>query len=134
MGPGVVAVESVRWWAVLKVLVTVVLEQQRELVTPMTVDSSIAEVLVPVERKRGLVARTLGLEPHTHTDTDGNSRAADSNTDTGGSSRAEDKPGQLPLRCQWEGRCRSSPVPGPTTMTMPRWPGQHRRSKQFSLA
>ncbi len=86
---------------------------------PTPVDSSIAEALLPVERKRELVARTLGPEPHIHTDTDGNSRVADSNTGTGGNSTEVDKPGQLPLRCQSGFQCRSAPVPEPTTMTVP---------------
>lgn len=110
--------------------VLVAAEQWRELAMPTTADNSIAVVPEPVEHRPGLVARTPGLEPHIHTDTGGNSREEDSNT--GGSSREEDKPGQLPLRCQWEDRCRFSPVPGPKTKTMRRWPGQHRRSKQFS--
>lgn len=103
---------------------------------PTTADSSIAEVLVPVEHRRGLAARTPGLEPHTDTDTDtGHSNTVvDSNTDTDGNSKEEDKPGQFPLQCQWEDRCRFGflLLPGPKTMTMRRWSGQHRRSKQFS--
>lgn len=117
------------------VLVPVVRKQVQELLT--TADSSIAEVLVLVECKRGLVARTRGLEPHIHTGTGHSNIVADSNTvadstDTGCNSREKDKPGQLPLRCRWEYRFRFGFLPpGPKTTTMRRWSGQHRRSRQF---
>jgi len=99
-----------------------------------TADSSIAVEPESVEGKRGRVARTPGLESHTHTDTEHSNTVADSSTDTVGSSREEDKPGQLQCQCQWEDRCRFGLLllPGPKTLTMRRWSGQHRRSKHFS--
>ena len=102
-------------------------EQRRELATPTTADSNTAVVPVPVEHRRGLVARTPGLEPHTHTDT-GNTQV---DNNTGGSSREEDKLGTLHsdangktdaiLTCAWA-----------ETEQCDESPGQHRRSKQFS--
>ena len=90
-----VAIESVRGS-----LVTAVLAPVRPSKMLGTEDSSIAEVPVPVERKRGLVARTPGPEPHIHTGTGHSNTAADNNTDMGGNSREEDMPGQLQPRCQ----------------------------------
>jgi hypothetical protein len=52
---------------IVVVLVLALVEQWSALATPTTVDSSIAEVPVSVERRRGLVARTLVPVPHIHT-------------------------------------------------------------------
>lgn len=126
-------------WLAL-VLVLAFVEQWRALVTPTTGGSRIAEVLVPVERKRGLVAGTLGPVLHIHTDTEhthmntGRSNTeTHRSTDTVGNSREQDTPGQLPPQYQWGLRCRIGflPMPGPKTMTMRRWSGRRRRSKQF---
>ena len=117
-----------------------------ESLTQAEPDSSIAVVLEPVEGKRGLVARTLGLEPHTHTDTGHSNTVADSSMDTGGNSREEDKPGPLSLQSQWEHRFRSQfryvgllhvglhvvLLPGPKTMTGPQRSGRQQTSRHFS--
>jgi hypothetical protein len=58
---------------------------------PTTVDSCIAEVLVPVKRKRGLAART----PERNDTDKGRSNMADSNTDTDGNSREDNRPGRF---------------------------------------
>jgi hypothetical protein len=97
-----------------------------EVLVPVTEDSSIAEVLVLVGRRRGLVGRTPGLaEPHTHTDTGHSNIVADSSTDTDGNSREEDRLG--PLQCRWvfQSRCGLLLQPGPKTMIMRLWSGQH---------
>jgi hypothetical protein len=98
----------------------------------MTADSSIAEV--PVGRRRGLVARTRGLEPHTHTDTGHSNIVADSSTGTDGNSREEDRLGQF--QCQWGFQCRFGLrlLPGLRTTKELRWPEKHTGTKQFLSA
>ena len=70
-----------------------------ESLTQVQPDSSIAAVPEAVEDRRGLVACTPGLEPHTRTDTEHSNTVADSNTVMDGNNREEDKPGQL--QYQW---------------------------------
>jgi hypothetical protein len=120
-----VAIELVRRW----VLMTADSSIAEVLVTE---DSSIAEVLVPVERRRELVARTPGLEPHTHTDTGHSNTVADSSTCTDDNSREEDKLDQFQCRWGFQSRCELRLLPGPKTMPMRQWSGQHQRSKRFS--
>ena len=107
----------VRWQ---RVLVSVVLERVQASGKPMMADSNIAEVRGLVGRRRGLVEHRRGLEPHTHTDMGHSNIVADSSTGTDGNNMEEDKPGQLPLQCQWEGRCRFGFLlqPGPKILIM----------------
>ena len=129
------------------VLVRAVLERVQESGMPTMADCRIVEVLVSVERKPGLAARTLGLEPHTHTETGHSNSVADSKatasntvthskTDTGGNSREQDTPGQLQSQCQWGCQCRFGILsPGLKTTTKGlRWTQGHTGTKQFLLA
>ena len=124
-----VAIESV-WGS----LVTAVQEPVRPSKMLGTEDSSIVAVLVPVEHKRGLVARTPGLEPHIHTDTGHSNTAADNNTDSGGNSREEDMLGQLQSRWGFQFRCGFLLPLGLKNMQEPRRKEPHTGTKLFSPA